>query len=94
MHHGFYSAYHNTTLRPGIVSAVQEARELYGDIPVMVTGHSMGGAMASFCALDLTVSILLLTSLLQLLHYSFLQHIIVRFLQHINVGFRLLLYEY
>ncbi|CAL9781634.1 unnamed protein product [Musa acuminata subsp. burmannicoides] len=56
VHHGFYSAYHNTTLRPGIVSAVQEARELYGDIPVMVTGHSMGGAMASFCALDLTVN--------------------------------------
>ncbi|CAL9080807.1 unnamed protein product [Musa acuminata var. zebrina] len=56
VHHGFYSAYHNTTLRPGIISAVQKARELYGDIPVMVTGHSMGGAMASFCALDLTVN--------------------------------------
>ncbi|URD78836.1 Lipase (class 3) [Musa troglodytarum] len=56
VHHGFYSAYHNTTLRPGIVSAVQEVRELYGNIPVMVTGHSMGGAMASFCALDLTVN--------------------------------------
>ncbi|KAK2630923.1 hypothetical protein EUGRSUZ_L03707, partial [Eucalyptus grandis] len=43
VHHGFYFAYHNTTIRPG----------LYGDINVMVTGHSTGGAMASFCRLDL-----------------------------------------
>ncbi|XP_073106549.1 probable feruloyl esterase A isoform X1 [Elaeis guineensis] len=56
VHHGFYSAYHNTTIRPGIISAVQRTRELYGDILIMVTGHSMGGAMASFCALDLTVN--------------------------------------
>lgn len=55
MHHGFYSAYHNTTLRPGVLSAVKTAKELYGDIPIMVTGHSMGGAMAAFCGLDLTV---------------------------------------
>ncbi|KAL3505776.1 hypothetical protein ACH5RR_031158 [Cinchona calisaya] len=56
VHHGFYSAYHNTTLRPGILSAVERAKELYGDIKVMVTGHSMGGAMAAFCALDLSVN--------------------------------------
>lgn len=56
VHHGFYSAYHNTTLRPGIISAVQRTREIYGDIRIIVTGHSMGGAMASFCALDLTVN--------------------------------------
>ncbi|KAJ6838216.1 lipase-like [Iris pallida] len=56
VHHGFYSAYHNTTMRPGILSAVQRTKELYGDLRVMVTGHSMGGAMASFCALDLTVN--------------------------------------
>ncbi|KAG6529827.1 hypothetical protein ZIOFF_012041 [Zingiber officinale] len=56
VHHGFYAAYHNTTLRPGIVSAVQRAKELYGDIPVIATGHSMGGAIASFCALDLAIN--------------------------------------
>ncbi|XP_020267756.1 lipase-like [Asparagus officinalis] len=56
VHHGFYSAYHNTTLRPGVLSAVKRAQESYGDLPIMVTGHSMGGAMASFCALDLTVN--------------------------------------
>lgn len=55
VHHGFYSAYHNTTLRPGIINAVKSVKELYGDLQIMVTGHSMGGAMASFCGLDLTV---------------------------------------
>ena len=57
MHHGFYSAYHNTTIRPGILNAVARAKEFYGDIDIIVTGHSMGGAMASFCALDLRVII-------------------------------------
>ncbi|KAJ0977606.1 hypothetical protein J5N97_013080 [Dioscorea zingiberensis] len=56
VHHGFYSAYHNTSLSPGILKAVQKTRDVYGDIQVMVTGHSMGGAMASFCALDLSVN--------------------------------------
>ncbi|KAF5178755.1 alpha/beta-Hydrolases superfamily protein [Thalictrum thalictroides] len=53
VHHGFHYAYHNTTIRPGVLNAVKRGKMLYGDIPVMVTGHSMGGAMASFCALDL-----------------------------------------
>ncbi|CAL9133136.1 unnamed protein product [Musa acuminata var. zebrina] len=55
VHHGFYSAYHNTTLRHGILNAVQRAREAYGNVHIFVTGHSMGGALASFCALDLTI---------------------------------------
>ncbi|GJM91943.1 hypothetical protein PR202_ga08366 [Eleusine coracana subsp. coracana] len=37
-------------------SGIQKTRKLYGDIPIMITGHSMGGAMASFCALDLVVN--------------------------------------
>lgn len=57
MHHGFYSAYHNTSLRPAVLDAVAEAKKLYGDLKIMVTGHSMGGAMAAFCGLDLTVII-------------------------------------
>lgn len=56
VHHGFYSAYHNTTIRSGVLLAVQRAKKLYGELGIMVTGHSMGGAMASFCALDLTVN--------------------------------------
>ncbi|KAL5541803.1 hypothetical protein UlMin_009513 [Ulmus minor] len=56
VHHGFYSAYHNTTIRSGILNAVKRAKEYYGDINTIVTGHSMGGAMASFCGLDLKVN--------------------------------------
>ncbi|RVW55699.1 Lipase [Vitis vinifera] len=56
VHHGFYYAYHNTTIRPGVLNAVKRAREIYGNVPIMVTGHSMGGAMASFCGLDLIVN--------------------------------------
>lgn len=56
VHHGFYSAYHNTTMRPGILCGLQKTRELYGDMQITVVGHSMGGAMAAFCALDLKVN--------------------------------------
>ncbi|KAJ4776049.1 alpha/beta-Hydrolases superfamily protein [Rhynchospora pubera] len=56
VHHGFYSAYHNTTLRPAVLRAVEKTRKLKGDVPIIVVGHSMGGAMASFCALDLVVN--------------------------------------
>lgn len=56
VHHGFYYAYHNTTMRSGILNAVQRAKEYYGDIDIIVTGHSMGGAMAAFCGLDLVVN--------------------------------------
>ncbi|XAR54525.1 Triacylglycerol lipase [Bertholletia excelsa] len=56
VHHGFYSAYHNTTMRPGVINAVKRTKQLYGEIDIMVTGHSMGGAMAAFCGLDLTVN--------------------------------------
>lgn len=56
VHHGFYSAYHNTTLRPAVIDAVKTAQKLYGDIDILVTGHSMGGAIAAFCGLDLKVN--------------------------------------
>ncbi|KAF6136035.1 hypothetical protein GIB67_006927 [Kingdonia uniflora] len=56
VHHGFYYAYHNTTMRHCVLQAVKRATEMYGEISIMVTGHSMGGAMASFCALDLSVN--------------------------------------
>lgn len=56
VHHGYYTAYHNTTLRPAVLNAVEMVRESYGEIPIMVTGHSMGGAIAAFCAMDLIVN--------------------------------------
>lgn len=61
VHHGFYTAYNSTALRPGILSAIEKAKEIYGDTRILVTGHSMGGAMAAFCALDLRVIISNLT---------------------------------
>jgi predicted lipase len=57
VHSGFFSSYNNTILRLAITSAVHKARQSYGDINVIVTGHSMGGAMASFCALDLAINL-------------------------------------
>ncbi|KAL1209084.1 Triacylglycerol lipase OBL1 [Cardamine amara subsp. amara] len=57
VHHGFYSAYHNTTVRPAVLDAVKRAKKFHGaNLNIMVTGHSMGGAMASFCGLDLVVN--------------------------------------
>lgn len=76
MHHGFYNAYHNTTIRPGILNAVARAKEFYGDIGIIVTGHSMGGAMASFCALDLRV---IITKPVSFLHVSSLINFLVLF---------------
>lgn len=58
VHRGFYYAYHNTTLRPAILNALERANKIYGDTKIIVTGHSMGGAMASFCGLDLTVIVI------------------------------------
>ncbi|KAL8142812.1 hypothetical protein V2J09_015844 [Rumex salicifolius] len=55
VHHGFYNAYHNTTVRHGVINAVKRTEKLYGDLDIIVIGHSMGGAMAAFCALDLKV---------------------------------------
>lgn len=57
VHHGFYNAYNDSILRPGVLDAIQTAKELYGDTDILVTGHSMGGAMAALCGLDLRVII-------------------------------------
>ncbi|KAJ0610331.1 putative feruloyl esterase [Helianthus annuus] len=42
-------------MRSGILDGVSRAKEAYGDLKIMVTGHSMGGAMAAFCGLDLAL---------------------------------------
>ncbi|KAI4364417.1 hypothetical protein MLD38_020512 [Melastoma candidum] len=54
VHRGLYFACHNTTMRTGNLNAVEKAKEFYGDISIIVTGHSTGGAMAAFCGFDLT----------------------------------------
>ena len=48
-----------------ILKSIKWARKTYGNLPINVVGHSMGGALASFCALDLSVSIF---NVLGLLH--------------------------
>lgn len=55
VHHGFFNAYNNTIVRSGILDGVSRAKAIYGDLDIMVTGHSMGGAMAAFCGLDLAL---------------------------------------
>ncbi|KAL2470330.1 alpha/beta-Hydrolases superfamily protein [Abeliophyllum distichum] len=57
VHHGFYTAYNNTILRPGVLNAVKKAMDWYGKVEIIVTGHSMGGAMAAFCGLDLSLAL-------------------------------------
>lgn len=56
VHRGFYAAYHNTTLRERVVDAAHAIQQSRSDLGIMVTGHSMGGAMATFCALDLSAN--------------------------------------
>lgn len=56
VHKGFYQAYHNTTLRERVITAAMGTLRHRPDLGVIVTGHSMGGAMASFCSLDLAVN--------------------------------------
>nr|KAJ0204325.1 hypothetical protein LSAT_V11C500278320 [Lactuca sativa] len=41
--------------KSGILDGVSRVKEMYGELKIMVTGHSMGGAMAAFCGLDLAV---------------------------------------
>ncbi|KAF7852404.1 hypothetical protein BT93_L0949 [Corymbia citriodora subsp. variegata] len=43
------------TIQTGILDAIIRTKDLYGVVNVMVTEHSMGRAMASFCGLDLVV---------------------------------------
>ncbi|KAL5657084.1 hypothetical protein ACJX0J_030247, partial [Zea mays] len=49
----FCSADDNTTLIYEILKSIKWARKTYGNLPVNVVGHSIGGDLASFCALDL-----------------------------------------
>ncbi|KAL5682736.1 hypothetical protein ACJX0J_009121, partial [Zea mays] len=53
VHHRFYSAYDNTTLLYEILKSIKWARKIYGNLPVNVVGHYIGGDLASFCALGL-----------------------------------------
>ncbi|KAL5662476.1 hypothetical protein ACJX0J_029601 [Zea mays] len=47
----------NMSLFITIFPSIKWARKTYGNLPVNVVGHSIGGDLASFCALGLFVSI-------------------------------------
>lgn len=51
VHYGFNKAYNG--VGPDVRSAVQGLRALYRSAPLVITGHSLGGAMAILAALDL-----------------------------------------
>ncbi len=53
-HEGFYSA--EQAALPSISSAVQALYNQYPGYSIVVTGHSLGGALATLCALDLSTS--------------------------------------
>jgi pimeloyl-ACP methyl ester carboxylesterase len=50
-----FPAYDNTTLLYEILKSIKWARKTYGNLPVNVVGHSIGGDLASFYALGLFV---------------------------------------
>lgn len=55
VHRGFYYAYHKSQLRPQVSAEVLRLLAAHPGYSVGVTGHSLGGALASLCGLDLTV---------------------------------------
>eukprot|EP00753_Platysulcus_tardus_P005574 PLAT13490.1.p1 GENE.PLAT13490.1~~PLAT13490.1.p1 ORF type:complete len:288 (-),score=78.17 PLAT13490.1:295-1128(-) len=52
VHEGFFNAY--MALRDQVLNALNEIMGQMGEMPVAVTGHSLGAAMAALCAADLT----------------------------------------
>lgn len=50
VHEGFYNAYSN--LRPQLQTALQALRAKYPNYEFLVTGHSLGGALADLAAVD------------------------------------------
>ena len=52
VHSGFYTAYSSVSY--AVKSAVNDLISQYGGaIPILITGHSLGGALATFAALDI-----------------------------------------
>jgi predicted lipase len=52
VHNGFYTAWNNLA-KPIVSSNIQNLRSLYRDAKIYVTGHSLGGAIASLSVPDL-----------------------------------------
>eukprot|EP00873_Tetraselmis_striata_P027759 jgi/Tetstr1/448023/TSEL_035324.t1 len=56
LHSGFFDAYNTSTLRPFVFQHVRQLLAEHGqDTPITVVGHSLGGALAALCAVELAV---------------------------------------
>lgn len=53
VHTGFVSSYNSSSLRGNITEAMRSLQRWHPWAPVYIIGHSMGGALATVCALDL-----------------------------------------
>jgi putative lipase involved disintegration of autophagic bodies len=50
VHKGFYEAY--MSIRDGVVQTVRDLRGAYPAAPIVVTGHSLGGALVELASVD------------------------------------------
>ena len=55
MHEGIYSAYNSVA--ESLLSAVLSLVANHPEAPIMVTGHSLGGALAIFAAVDIKLRV-------------------------------------
>eukprot|EP00192_Tetraselmis_astigmatica_P025377 CAMPEP_0117674544 /NCGR_PEP_ID=MMETSP0804-20121206/15100_1 /TAXON_ID=1074897 /ORGANISM="Tetraselmis astigmatica, Strain CCMP880" /LENGTH=422 /DNA_ID=CAMNT_0005483431 /DNA_START=67 /DNA_END=1336 /DNA_ORIENTATION=+ len=53
VHSGFFRSYNNSALREAMLMSVLEMMDEHPGAPLHVVGHSLGGAMASICALEM-----------------------------------------
>ncbi|PRW34023.1 alpha beta-hydrolase [Chlorella sorokiniana] len=56
VHGGFFYSYNSSSLAANVTAAVQRLLQRHPQAPVYVSGHSLGGALATLCALDLKLN--------------------------------------
>lgn len=56
VHGGFFYSYNSSSLAANVTAAVGRLMQRHPNAPVYVSGHSLGGALATLCALDLKLN--------------------------------------
>ena len=51
VHSGFFTAY--TSVAPQVINPLRDLLNLYPSASILITGHSLGGALATFAAIDI-----------------------------------------